>query len=169
MLGGAPRDINAEDSQGNRKVAAQEALDAKDELRGDLSALLRGEHAGVERHRDAPLTGFFLFGQAYSGSPLSDISTLGPGKSATRTSMLQTAMAISGAAAAPQMGLATTKRFRFWLALLNVVLAIVRPDVRRLTLGAPGLEFPGFSGDRLGAACEPPRIAGDQTGCFSQP
>jgi hypothetical protein len=87
------------------------------------------------------LTDFFIFSQAYSGSP-----SIGYRKTedwAKRDSHLDvgTAMAISGAAAAPQMGLGTIKRFSFWLALLNVRLGYWarRPDVGWLTLGAPGI------------------------------
>ena len=53
-------------------------------------------------------------------------------------------MAISGAAAAPQMGLGTRKRLTFWLALLNVRLGYwVRDPTKTPGIygGAPGLSF----------------------------
>ena len=70
------------------------------------------------------LTDFFLFSRAFCGSPLTGYrpTTEWEGKDAHLD--LGTAMAISGAAAAPQMGLGTKRRMSFWLALLNVRLAI---------------------------------------------
>jgi hypothetical protein len=54
---------------------------------------------------------------------------------------LGTAMTISGAAAAPQMGLATRKSFSFWLALLNIRLGywLRKPAASSWLLGPPGL------------------------------
>jgi hypothetical protein len=57
---------------------------------------------------------------------------------------LGTAMAISGAAAAPQMGLATKKYLRFWLAILNIRLGywIHHPERNGAWFGGvPGLWF----------------------------
>ncbi|MCI0666924.1 MAG: hypothetical protein L0Y43_02600 [Methylococcaceae bacterium] len=56
---------------------------------------------------------------------------------------LGTAMAISGAAAAPQMGLATMRNLSFWLALLNVRLGywVRNPGLAKPAWFAPGLKY----------------------------
>jgi hypothetical protein len=89
------------------------------------------------------LTDFFLFSPAYSGSPLTGYEPTTEWEKADSHLDLGTAMAISGAAAAPQMGLATIKRLSFWLALLNVRLGYWarKPKIKSAWLfgGAPGL------------------------------
>jgi hypothetical protein len=89
------------------------------------------------------LTDFFLFSPAYSGSPLIGYWPTRAWERLDAHLDLGTAMAISGGAAAPQMGLGTIRRFRFWLALLNVRLGYWarRPGPSRPTLGAPGLLY----------------------------
>jgi hypothetical protein len=89
------------------------------------------------------LTDFFLFSPAYCGSPLVGYKETTAWEAADRHLNVGTAMAISGAAAAPQMGLATRASLRFWLALLNVRLGYwVRRPGRKARLGsAPGLWF----------------------------
>lgn len=88
------------------------------------------------------LTDFFLFSPAYSGSPLTGYEQTTEWEKADSHLDLGTAMAISGAAAAPQMGLGTIKRLSFWLALLNVRLGYWarKPNVNSAWLfgGAPG-------------------------------
>jgi hypothetical protein len=87
------------------------------------------------------LTDFFLFSPAYCGSPLIGYWPTSEWEARDKRLDVGTAMAISGAAAAPQMGLGTIKRFSFWLALLNVRLGYWarRPGVRSPAVGAPGV------------------------------
>ena len=66
------------------------------------------------------LTDFFLFSPAYCGSPLTGYQPTAKWEATDPHLDLGTAMAISGAAAAPQMGLGTQKNLSFWLALLNI-------------------------------------------------
>jgi len=66
------------------------------------------------------LAEFFLLSPGYSGSPLTGYYQTTLWEEADGHLDLGTAMAISGAAAAPQMGLLTIRRFSFWLALLNI-------------------------------------------------
>lgn len=90
------------------------------------------------------LADFFLFSPRYCGSPLTGYETTEKWEKADAHLDLGTAMAISGAAAAPQMGLGTMKRLSFWLALLNVRLGYWarKPGKKALLFGgAPGLWF----------------------------
>ncbi|MEP6820796.1 MAG: patatin-like phospholipase family protein [Chthoniobacterales bacterium] len=90
------------------------------------------------------LADFFLFSPRYSGSPLTSYQPTEDWEKADAHLDLGTAMAISGAAAGPQMGLGTLRRFSFWLALLNVRLGywVRKPGQRALLSGgAPGLWF----------------------------
>ncbi|MEO8351936.1 MAG: hypothetical protein ABI680_09405 [Chthoniobacteraceae bacterium] len=90
------------------------------------------------------LADFFLFSPRYCGSPLTGYEKTEQWETADAHLDLGTAMAISGAAAAPQMGLGTIKRFSFWLALLNVRLGYWarKPGKKALLFGgAPGLWF----------------------------
>jgi hypothetical protein len=66
------------------------------------------------------LTDFFLFSRRFCGSPLTGYHTTDDWEEFNPDLDLGTAMAISGAAAAPQMGLGTIKNLSFWLALFNV-------------------------------------------------
>ena len=66
------------------------------------------------------LTDFFLFSPAFCGSPLTGYGTTGEWQDVNPDLDLGAAMAISGAAAGPQMGLGTIKNLSFWLALFNV-------------------------------------------------
>jgi hypothetical protein len=66
------------------------------------------------------LTDFFLFSPGYCGSPLVGYFPTTTWEAEDPNLDLGTAMAISGAAAAPQMGLGTIRNFSFWLALFNV-------------------------------------------------
>jgi hypothetical protein len=52
-------------------------------------------------------------------------------------------MAISGAAAAPQMGLATIRRLSFWLGILNIRLGywLRKPETKGVLAGPPGLVY----------------------------
>jgi hypothetical protein len=79
------------------------------------------------------LTDFFLFSPCFSGSPLMDYRLTYDWEHLNPALDLGTAMAISGAAAAPQMGTGTIKNFTFWLALFNVRLGywIRNPSVTR--------------------------------------
>jgi len=90
------------------------------------------------------LTDFFLFSPRYCGSPLTGYQPTTDWEKADAHLNLGTAMAISGAAAAPQMGLGTTQSFSFWLALLNIRLGywVRRPSSPRTGLGgSPGLGY----------------------------
>jgi len=90
------------------------------------------------------LTDFFLFSPAFCGSPLIGYTPTTRWENVDRNLDLGTAMAISGAAAAPQMGLGTLRRARFWLALLNVRLGywVRNPNLNaRRFGGAPGIRF----------------------------
>jgi hypothetical protein len=88
------------------------------------------------------LTDFFLFSKAYCGSPLIGYRPTIKWEEKDRHLDLGTAMAISGAAAAPQMGLGTIKPLRFWLALLNIRLGYwVHHPGRNGCGAAPGLWY----------------------------
>lgn len=90
------------------------------------------------------LTDFFLFSRAFCGSPLTGYRRTTEWEEKDGHLDLGTAMAISGAAAAPQMGLGTRRRLSFWLALLNVRLGywVRNPGKRAWPYGtAPGLWF----------------------------
>jgi hypothetical protein len=87
------------------------------------------------------LTDFFLFSSKYCGSPLTGYLPTELWERSDAHLDLGTAMAISGAAAAPQMGLITLKHASFWLALLNVRLGywLRKPGTKVWLSGAPGL------------------------------
>lgn len=89
---------------------------------------------------------FFLFSPAISGSPLTGYASTEAWEALAPRLDLATATAISGAAAAPQMGAATSPGLRFWLALLNVRLGQwiqVPPCVKG------GVNVPGRPSHRL--------------------
>lgn len=90
------------------------------------------------------LTDFFLFSPRFCGSPVLGYTPTENWEHGDRHLDLATAMAISGAAAAPQMGLGTLPRLRFWLALLNVRLGywVRKPGPGSARgRGAPGLVY----------------------------
>ncbi len=90
------------------------------------------------------LADFFLFSPEFCGSPLTGYCATKKWESANPTLDLATAMAISGAAAAPLSGMTTIRRRSFWLALLNIRLGywLRKPGNPVLTaLDAPGLMF----------------------------
>jgi hypothetical protein len=90
------------------------------------------------------LTDFFLFSKAYCGSPLTGYQPTTQWETGNSGLDLGTAMAISGAAAAPQMGLGTIKNLSFWLALFNVRLGfwIRNPEKEPgRTVSPPGLTY----------------------------
>jgi hypothetical protein len=88
------------------------------------------------------LTDFFLFSQAYSGSPLLGYYPTTQWEARDPNLDIATAMAISGAAASPQMGMGTITRARFWLALLNVRLGYWMRHPKNLALpGPPGVSY----------------------------
>lgn len=74
------------------------------------------------------LTDFFLFSQAFCGSPLTNYRPTTEWEALDPNLDVGTAMAISGAAAAPQMGLGTIRHASFWLALLNIRLNYWLPN-----------------------------------------
>jgi hypothetical protein len=77
------------------------------------------------------LTDFFVFSQAFCGSPLTGYAPTVQWEKVDKHLDIGTAMAISGAAAAPQMGLGTMRQLTFWLALLNIRLSYWLRDPRR--------------------------------------
>jgi len=87
------------------------------------------------------LTDFFAFTPHYCGSPVTGYFPTPQWESANPDLDVGTAMAISGAAAAPQMGLASPGRMSFWLGLLNIRLGywLARPGKRPLR--APGIAY----------------------------
>jgi hypothetical protein len=89
------------------------------------------------------LTDFFLFSRAFCGSPLTGYQPTLDWEKLDRGLDLGTAMAISGAAAAPQMGTGTIRNFSFWLALFNVRLGywVRNPRIDGSSRGSP----PGLS------------------------
>jgi hypothetical protein len=88
------------------------------------------------------MTDLFLFTPDFCGSPLTGYLPTTKWEAADAHLDLGTAMAISAAAAAPQMGLITMRTLSFWLVLLNVRLGYwaKKPQNELGTLfGAPGL------------------------------
>ena len=87
------------------------------------------------------LTDFFIFSQNFCGSPLTGYLPTKSWEELDPHLDLGTAMAISAAAAAPQMGLGTMKTLSFWLALLNIRLGYwARNPSKPIAFGrAPGL------------------------------
>jgi len=79
------------------------------------------------------LTDFFSFTPDYTGSLISGYYPTSQWEEAEPDLTVATAMAISGAAISPQMGLQNQDQFSFWLALLNVRLGywLRRPDGKR--------------------------------------
>lgn len=63
---------------------------------------------------------FFLFSKHFCGSPITGLHPTTAWEALDRHLDLGTAMAISGAAAAPHMGTFTARRYTFLLAMLNV-------------------------------------------------
>ena len=85
-------------------------------------------------------TDFFLFSRESCGSPLTGYRDTTEWQNKDSHLDLGTAMAISGAAAAPQMGLGTRRRLSFWLALLNVRLGYwVRNPVPQVDVASPNI------------------------------
>ncbi len=90
------------------------------------------------------LTDLFLFSSAYCGSPLIGYYPTQEWEHADADLDLGTAMAISGAAASPLMGLGTVRYLSFWMALLNVRLGYwVRKPTPRIPFfrDVPGIGF----------------------------
>ncbi len=89
-------------------------------------------------------TDFFLFSPAYCGSPLTNYRPTAEWEALDPHLDLATAMAISGAAAAPQMGLGTRRNLSFWLVLLNIRLGYWLRDPAKKTGrfgNSPGMFF----------------------------
>jgi hypothetical protein len=90
------------------------------------------------------LTDFFSFTPDHSGSVISGYFPTRDWERAEPDLTLATAMAISGAAISPRMGLQNQEQFSFWLALLNVRLGywLRRPDRdRRCFVRRPALWY----------------------------
>jgi Patatin-like phospholipase len=89
------------------------------------------------------LTDFFLFSPAFCGSPLTGYRPTLDWEKLDTGLDLGTAMAISGAAAAPQMGTGTMRNFSFWLALFNVRLGywVRNPGIDGCRGSPPGLSY----------------------------
>jgi hypothetical protein len=85
------------------------------------------------------LSDFFLFSQAYCGSPITGYRPTIMWENADSNLTLATAMAISGAAASPLMGLETKSHVAFWMAILNVRLGYwLRNPKKSSGKGRPG-------------------------------
>lgn len=100
--------------------------------------------ASTNSRMQGRLTDFFLFSPAFCGSPLTGYAPTKDWQDADETLDLGTAMAISGAAAAPQMGTGTIKNLSFWMALLNVRLGYWIRNPRHARRGRetpPGLIY----------------------------
>src|SRR5581483_6737658 len=90
------------------------------------------------------LTDFFLFSRDFCGSPLTGYRSTAEWEALDGALDLGTAVAISGAAAAPQMGLGTITNLSLWLALFNVRLGYwIRNPVkpRKTWEPPPGLTY----------------------------
>lgn len=90
------------------------------------------------------LTDFFSFTPDYTGSVISGYFKTSDWEKAEPDLTVATAMAISGAAISPQMGLQNQDQFSFWLALLNVRLGywLRRPNrPRRKLVRRPALWY----------------------------
>jgi len=87
------------------------------------------------------LTDFFVFSPGFCGSPLTRYAATLQWEEHDPHLDVGTAMAISGAAAAPQMGLGTMRQLTFWLALLNIRLSywLRNPRRRAAILSTPTL------------------------------
>jgi hypothetical protein len=87
------------------------------------------------------LTDFFVFSQAFCGSPLIGYHPMREWEEFDPNLDLGAVMAISGAAAAPQMGLGTMRHMSFWLALLNIRLSywLRRPGKGKGRVATPTL------------------------------
>ncbi|MBZ9814757.1 patatin-like phospholipase family protein [Mesorhizobium sp. CA7] len=81
---------------------------------------------------------FFLFSKHWSGAPAIGYLRTNRWKGTRHEIDLATAMAISGAAASPQMGLASMPALSALMTLLNVRLGFWIADPRRLVNNAPG-------------------------------
>lgn len=88
------------------------------------------------------LTDFFLFSPSFCGSPLTGYQATGSWETADPDLDIATAMAVSGAAAAPLMGINTRRDLRFWMALLNIRLGYwVRKPTLTSRRRTPGLYY----------------------------
>lgn len=102
--------------------------------------------AGVEPELRGRNSDFFLFSKHWCGSPLVNYQRTADWEAVDGHLDLATAVAISGAAAAPEMGMTSIRGARFWMALFNVRLNywLRRPDRRMLPaklikiFGGPG-------------------------------
>jgi hypothetical protein len=87
------------------------------------------------------LTDFFLFSRAFCGSPLVGYTATADWEKLDQHIDVGTAMAISGGAVAPQMGLSAVGWLRFWLVILNARLSywVRNPRKESAFAYAPGL------------------------------
>lgn len=85
-----------------------------------------------ERYRSGRQGDFFLFSKKYIGGEITGYCETSDMEKASRHIDLATAMAISGAAAAPNMGKVTVKPLVFILAMLNIRLNYWLPNPAKL-------------------------------------
>lgn len=99
---------------------------------------------------------FFVFSKHYCGGPMAGFASTRAWEKMDPNLDLGTAMAISGAAAAPHMGTMTPRQFTFLLALLNVRLGywMRKPDSLRNNKGLPGMAWYYFFLELLGGMSE---------------
>ncbi|MCY1644067.1 hypothetical protein [Methylorubrum sp. SL192] len=87
------------------------------------------------------LTDFFLFSPAYCGSPLTRYQCTKTWERSNPNLNVGTAMAISGAAVSPVMGVNSDNRARFWLTLLNARLGYWLRKPNKLRLLPPNIFY----------------------------
>ncbi|HEY0761809.1 MAG TPA: patatin-like phospholipase family protein [Pyrinomonadaceae bacterium] len=101
-------------------------------------------------------TDFFLFSKYFCGGPMAGFDETPEWEKMDPNLDLGTAMAISGAAAAPHMGTLTSRRYTFLLALLNVRLGywLRKPGSLRNNKWRPRLAWYYFFLELLGGMSE---------------
>ena len=99
---------------------------------------------------------FFVFSKHYCGGPMAGFASTVAWENTDPNLDLGTAMAISGAAAAPHMGTMTPRQYTFLLALLNVRLGywMRKPASLRNSTAWPGMAWYYFFLELLGGMSE---------------
>jgi hypothetical protein len=127
------------------KVVDHQKLTDLRSLRKDVPYHLLNGVLNAQNSKNPNLRGrqsdFFLFSQEFCGSPLSGYYPTSVFEKLDGHLDLGTAMAISGAAASPNMGALTDDKARFWLALLNLRLGYWLKNPRT----ADNTRWPGLS------------------------
>ena len=104
-----------------------------------------------ERYRSGRRGDFFMFSKEFIGGEITRYCRTEDMEKVSRNVDLATAMAISGAAAAPNMGKITVKPLIFILAMLNIRLNYWLPNPARLERNPAGMEqLPNSFARRVG-------------------